>query len=265
MTVPEGFHRRELPDGHAVVHDALVGVPTERLWSPGAPLPGAAGRGGVGVLDLEGVGRAVTRPLRRGGLLRAWLPAAVADAERTARELVVLATLAAKGVPVVEPLAALARRRGRGYEQRLVTRCVEGASPLPAFVAASPQWRRAAVRGAGQVVGAAFVAGLRHPDLHPDNFIARAADGECAVWLLDLDRASCGGGPTAAADRDWMLLRMARYTVRHAARLPAVRGVDTLRFLAGLGLDRRRRRACVAALAPRLARAVRWHRLSWRS
>ena len=61
--------------------------------------------------------------------------------------------------------------------------------------------------------------------------------------------------PLPRRERDAMLLRMARYVVRHAPRLRAT-STDQQRFLSGYGLDRRARRELVSRLAPELARIV---------
>ncbi|MDA0375580.1 MAG: phosphotransferase, partial [Planctomycetota bacterium] len=168
-----------------------------------------------------------------------------------------LARLQAEGVPVVEPLCAASRRRGPLRELRLATCLVDGAVPLPAFLARHPELRRAAVRRAGEVVGRAFEAGLVHPDLHPDNLIVSSGEAsaeEVIVHLLDLDRARIA----SAADRvprGAMLVRMARYLLRHREDLAVrVQWSDRLRFLAGMGLDRAARRALLLELGPALAR-----------
>ena len=63
-----------------------------------------------------------------------------------------------------------------------------------------------------------------------------------------------------------MLLRMARYLERHADRLPtAARAVDTLRFLAGMGLDRSERRSEWRRLEVAYERAVARHRVAWKA
>jgi hypothetical protein len=223
-------------------------------------LAGAPGRGQVRIVAAGGV-RGVARAYRRGGALRA-LATRFLGGSRAGRELAVLVALRARGVPAVEPLAALWQRRGVFYRMRLVTRLVEGAVPLPAFLAAQPAAAHAAVREAGRVVRAAFDAGLHHPDLHPDNLLVSPGRGAPEVRLLDLDR--CTLRPLADRDRDRMLLRMARYLERHGAGLP-VRGraVDHVRFLSGMGLDRRARRAELARLHPAYERAVLRHRVAW--
>ena len=132
-----------------------------------------------------------------GGSLGFLLPKSYLDPERPQRELRLLLRLQKKGVPVVTPLAALARKQGLFYRLRLLTELLPGAMPLPAFLARHPRLRGAAIEEAGRVVRLAFAAGLWHPDLHPDNLLAHipedaedTAGKAPEVRLLDLDRAA---------------------------------------------------------------------------
>ena len=184
-------------------------------------------------------------------------------ATRAERELTALAQLRRAGVSVVEPLAALSRPQGLFHRMRLVTELVEGARPLPAFLAQEPAHAAAVVHEAGRVVQSAFDAGLDHPDLHPDNLVVTHDNGALRVVLLDLDRAVIRD-TVPRRERDRMLLRMARYLERHARGMPvASRGVDHLRFLAGMGLGRAARRDALARLQPAYERSVMRHRVAW--
>jgi hypothetical protein len=240
----------------------LLGIGIEELWSVGQPLPEAKGRGGAAVLRLSNGITGVCRDFRRGGALR-WLPqGSYLDPRRPDRELETLRHLHLAAVPVVLPLAALSRRSFLFFHRlRLVTELVEGARPLPAFVAAEPESRRQAVREAGRVVRLALDQGLCHPDLHPDNLLARHENGAVEVYLLDLDRARILPR-LSQRQQDGMLLRMVRYLRRHEADLPfRPAPLDGLRFLCGMGLSRPERRAALARLAPRLRRALLRHGL----
>lgn len=238
----------------------LADVPPATFWGAGEPLANARGRGdGVVVLQLRHDLRAVARTYRRGGVLGGVLREHFLDPDRPAREAEALLALRAAGVPTVEPLAALAQRDGSFWRLRLVTRLEDGALPLPAFVARHAHLRAATVIRAGQAVAAAFAAGLRHRDLHPDNLIATPpAKGDTLprVLLLDLDRALVAA-PITLAMQLAMLTRMARYLVRHRADLPTQPSrTDALRFLVGMGLDRSRRHAYARAIDARLRRQI---------
>ncbi|MCA8954634.1 MAG: hypothetical protein KDC87_01090 [Planctomycetes bacterium] len=243
--------------GSALLRRDLVEVDAALLWSPGEPLSGARGRGGAAVVELRPGVRGVVRDYRRGGGAARLLSLRYFDPRRPARELRVLSALQKLGVPVVAPLAALVKRLPPlGFRLRLITELIEGAEPLPAFVARNPELRHSAVREAGRVVGMAFGAGLRHPDLHPDNLIARCRDGQVEVVLLDLDRATLGG-PLESATRDRMLVRMARYLHRHAATLACTpTWTDRLRFLGAMGWSRAERRAVWSRVTPLLLRQL---------
>ena len=244
---------------YATLRQDLAGTPLDHLWSAGRPLQEARGRGGACVVDLESQnGRVVgvARDYLRGGALAFLFPRSYLDRYRAERELSVLAALRRRGVPVVEPVAALSRRQWIFcHRLRLITVLLENALPLPAFVADHPDLRRAAIREAGRVVQLAMTAGLIHRDLHPDNLVARVDDCKpdgVAVYLLDLDRAELRSQLTTP-DRDRMLVRMARYLRRHADELrvrPAA--PDQVRFLAGMGLSREERKAAFARIRPLL-------------
>ncbi len=243
----------------AVVREDLADVPLRAWWQGGVALPGALGRGGVRVIEVGGHA-VVIRRHRRGGALRHLLPDRFRSPDRAVEELAVTAELASRGVLVAEPLAALAHRAGLGFELAFATILVRDSSPLPDFVARYPALRHAALRGAGALVARAFAAGLRHPDLHPGNLLARAsATGTVDIVLIDLDRARLVA-TVSEAQRDAMLVRMARWLWRHASKLDVtVRARDFAEFLRGMGLVRAERRLAW----DRMARKLRWS-LVWR-
>jgi hypothetical protein len=262
----------------SLVRTDLCDVLPALLWTTGVPLPGAKGRGGVTVLSFKHGIRAVARDYRRGGTFGFLLRNSYLDPERPQRELHLLLKLHDKGVPVVTPLAALARKQGLFYRLRLITELLPGALPLPAFLAEHPRHRRAAIEAAGRVVRLAFGAGLWHPDLHPDNLLARLrhteegqaedeglaedqAPGveEVEVRVLDLDRAELRK-KLSAEEQDRMLLRMARYLRRHERELPVEASTpDYLRFLKGMGMAPAERHLRMRELTPMLRRELARH------
>jgi hypothetical protein len=166
-------------------------------------------------------------------------------------------------VPVVPPLAALARRPRTFWRLRLLTALEPGASPLPEFCAAQPGARRWAIEAAAVAVRLAFAAGLRHPDLHPDNVLCSLHGERVRAVLVDLDKARLAG-PPSQQQSDAMLVRMARYLHRHRKKLPVQFGTaDHLRFLRGLGLERGARQEAWHRLGRRLSRALAGRRLWW--
>lgn len=263
VQVPTGFRMRREGVDRALVEADLGDLPLASWWRQGQPLAAAAGRAGVQLLDVAPGCRAAVRDYRRGGVLRRLLHDRFFGFRRAADELAAHVELRARGVSVVEPLAAVGRRRGLVWRLRLATRLVEAALPLPAFLAAHPSLRRAALQRAGAVVARAFAAGLRHPDLHPENLLVQASGDGVEVLLLDLDRATLGA-PVTSGERDAMLLRMARYVERHASRLSMQRS-DRLRFLQGMNLAAAERRRELQRLESAYERAVVRHRWSWRA
>lgn len=249
---PPFVERRE-PRGIAWVRPDLADVPLDALWAEPQPLAGAKGRGGVGRLLVGGVD-CVARPYRRGGALAALLRDRYASPRRARNELQALQALRQEGVPVVAPIAAVGRRHGAFWRLRLLTERVDGAMPLPAFLAACPAQRRHAAAGVGTVLRLAFAAGLRHPDLHPDNVLCALRGDRLRIALVDLDRAVVRA-PLPPRTRDAMLARWQRYWAKHGATLPALpsRG-ETMRGLVALVPDRDARRALWRKLAAAAAR-----------
>ena len=234
----------------------LAPLGLDAFWQPLAPLPQAKGRGGVGLLTLGGR-ELVVRPYRRGGALGALRRDRYASAARARAELQVLDALRYEGVPVVMPIAAVARRSGAFWRLRLCTERLPDALPAPAFLAAQPAHRRAAATAIGTVVQLAFAAGLLHPDLHPDNVLCCLRGDRVRAVLVDLDRARLQR-PLRPADRTAMLARMQRYVVRHAGKLAAVpTRAETMRFLRALVADRAARHAVFREVAVRLQRDLR--------
>jgi hypothetical protein len=257
MSVPEGFVEQRTRGRVSWLRSDLVGVPQDLLWGAVEPLAGARGRGGVGTLELPGGQVAVVRPFRRGGAFGKVLGERYPGPARVRRELEALVRLRRSGVPVASPLAALALRHGSFWRLRLLTELVADARPLPSFCADYPEARRWAIESAAVSCRLAFAAGLRHPDLHPDNILCTRQEQRVRAVLIDLDRAEVGQPPTQA-QRDSMLVRMARYLVRHRRRLSvAPSWTDHLRFLRALGSDRATRRTDWLRLSAQLRRELR--------
>jgi len=234
----------------------LAAVGAAAFWQPVQPLADAKGRGGVGTLQVGEV-EVVVRPFRRGGALGSLLHDRYVRPSRVRKELEVLATLRREGVPVVVPVAALARRRGAFWQLRLCTERLPDAMPVPAFLAAQPALRRFTAEAVGVLVRLAFAAGLRHPDLHLDNVLCEARGDRVRAVLVDLDRATLRA-PISERERDAMLVRLQRHLVRHRQRLPAVpTRAETMRFLRALGLPRAERKVVWRRLATSLARQLR--------
>ncbi len=228
----------------------------DACWAPLAPLADAKGRGGVGVLRL-GELEVVVRPYRRGGAIGTLLKDRYLRPGRVRDELALLASLRREGVPVVVPVAGVARRRGAFWQLRLLTERLPDALPVPAFLAAHPGLRRHCAEAVGVLVRLAFAAGLDHPDFHLDNVLCVARGDRVRAVLVDLDRAALRR-PLPAGSQDRMLARLQRHLVRHRQKLAAVpTRAETVRFLKALGLDRTARRDAVVRLGQSVARQLR--------
>lgn len=226
------------------------------FWGPLEALVDAKGRGGVGGLRI-GELELVVRPYRRGGAIGSLLKDRYVRPSRVRDELAILAHLRREGVPVVVPVAGVARRHGAFWQLRLLTERLAGALPAPAFLAAHPQLRRHCAEAIGVLVRLAFAAGLDHPDFHLDNVLCVARGDRVRAVLVDLDRAAVKR-PLGTARTDAMLARMQRHLVRHRGKLAAVPSrTETLRFLRALGHDRPARREAWSRLATAVRRQLR--------
>ena len=263
MAAPPGFVELRSRGSVAWVRADLELLGVDALWQVVEPLAGAKGRGGVGTLRLRSDLVAVVRPFRRGGAFGNLLGERYRGPARVRRELEVLVGLRTEGVPVVTPLAAVARRRRTFWRLRLLTEFAADAQTLPAFCAADPQAHRWAVEAAAVTCRLAFASGLRHPDLHPDNLLCSRHGALVRAALVDLDRAVLADPPTAR-QRDAMLVRMARYVRRHGRRLPVTFSVaDHMRFLRALGMGSDERRRAWSGLVRQLERAMAARKMIW--
>ncbi len=256
MDVPAGFVEVRLRNEVAWVRADIAAAGLDALWSDPAPLAEAKGRGGVGLLQLANGICAVARPFRRGGALRSLLGDRYPGPRRVCEELAAIERLRGEGVPVVAPLAALARKGRTFWRLRLLTERLDGARTLPAFCADDRAARRWAIEAAAVTVRLAFEAGLVHRDLHPDNVLIVEKGDKVRAVLVDLDRATFEK-PLTQKRRDEMLVRMARYLARHPQAGASFAMHDRVRFLRGLGFDRKARRTEAERLAPLLKRALR--------
>jgi len=167
----------------------------------------AGGRGGaVRVTTPEGA--VVIRRFRRGGAMRwlrdryfGWRP-------RPFRELSLLVRCRRRGLTVPEPVAALVERRLLGYRGLLVTREIDGATPLSDLVDRGVDYDLAALLGAG--FREAHDAGLDHPDLNLGNVLVLDRGYGPRLALVDLDRARLHRGSLGKRARSRNVRRFRR-------------------------------------------------------
>ncbi len=136
--------------------------------------------------------------------------------------------VAARAVPTVAPVAVGENHLASGPgESFLLTRSLEGAEPLSAFLESTlptlAPGRRARLRQRLAVTLGRFVArlhhaGIRHDDLHAANLLLRLeADDEPRLYLIDLHDVRLGRPLPWPASRDnlvllnrWFILRSSR-------------------------------------------------------
>ena len=195
-------------DSSLIVYDAdRVVEPDYRLFDPeywrqqGGLAGAATGRGSAWFLDTP-FGSAVLREYLRGGL-----PARISrdryiftgwEKTRPVAEFRILEQLSGEGLPVPEPLAALARRRGLFYTGSLLTRKISGTLPLADLMLEKSEqprlWRRT-----GRCIRRFHDHGVVHADLNARNILVNLED---RVYLIDFDRARMAPGQKDAYKRN---------------------------------------------------------------
>ena len=176
------------------------------VLEPGAALePIEGGRGGTAVVSTPR-GRVVLRPYRRGGAVR-WLGHTFFGLRpRPFREFWTLLASWRRGLPVVEPVAAIVQRGvGPWYRGWLVTIEVPDAVPLSLWMRTNPVGMALAPLAAS--LRRIHAAGLHHPDLNLGNVLVK--EGPTFVFL-DFDRAGLHGRPLPVAKRRAALRRFRR-------------------------------------------------------
>jgi 3-deoxy-D-manno-octulosonic acid kinase len=190
-----------------------------QFWADGEVSATPGGRGAAWFIR-SGERRWVLRHSRRGGLLAAitrdrylWIGE---QRVRSFAEWRMLETLAADGLPVPKPVAALYRRSGLIYRCDLITERIADSQPLSAMLAAAalPEsvWREI-----GAVIARLHRAGADHADLNAHNILC-ASSG--SVSVIDFDR---GRLRAAGAWRQKNLARLQRSLNKISHTLPGER------------------------------------------
>jgi 3-deoxy-D-manno-octulosonic acid kinase len=183
-------------------------------WQQAGRLRGhGGGRGAVCYLDTP-AGACVLRHYHRGGMVAGLLGDRYLwtgrDANRGFAEFRLLATLADRGLPVAEPLAARYRRRGVYYRADLLTRRIDGAATL-AECLRDGRIGMDLARETGALVARFHREGVWHADLNAHNVLV----GSEGLYLIDFDR-----GELRAPGQGWQqsnLLRLRRSLLKLGA------------------------------------------------
>ncbi|MBI3820235.1 MAG: hypothetical protein HY286_16195 [Planctomycetes bacterium] len=221
--IPSGFVIETFGPSRVVVDAAR----RDRMFAEGLARPSlliaaararGGGRGGTYEITIGGEDL-ILRIYRRGGIPRLLWKDRMFDDLRSQREVAALVAARARGVPSVEPVAAVATAAGLGfYRHYLVTVKLAGAVELLDFLNDPHRGRaeRLAVlaRAAG-TVQKAFDSGIEPIDLHPRNLlITETPSLEC--YLVDLDGAVIQKGSLPPTVRAAALVRFVRFLERHA-------------------------------------------------
>lgn len=205
-----------LPSVMAAVRAAVAEAGTLYDWA--ATRPGARSFTGRGSAWGVRVARDdwVVRHYRRGGAVARLLDDTYVRVgePRPLRELRASVAARSRSVASPEVLAAVIYPAGAFYRADLATRYVRDSADLAEAVLGDDRSdepeRLLAWRSAGELLRAAFAAGVEHADLNLRNIlIARTTSGTQAL-LLDLDRAVVRDGGVGDVARRRMLERLHR-------------------------------------------------------
>jgi 3-deoxy-D-manno-octulosonic acid kinase len=265
-TVPQGYVRVDRDGAELVLRvgleDALlaagIAFPDELVRR--SPASGLVGRGALAIFEIPG-GRAVLRLHRRGGLLGKVVKRLSLDRERARDELAVSAGAIARGASVAEPLAAVTRPRGLGWEHALATRAIEDARDLERILLeARGVARRRAIATAGEAVRRLHDAGVEHADLNVKNILV---SGEAGI-VIDLDRATLHAS-LERATRDPSLVRLLRSFYKLAQKHAGLSKRDPFRFARAYSRGDRALRRELRALGEAALPGLRRRASIWRA
>lgn len=200
-----------LADGAAVFNPALIAETELRHLlalsadERGRPLPGAAGRSGVRLVEQAGR-QWVWRHNCRGGWCRRisrdsylWLGEA---RTRTFQEWRLLHEMRLAGLPVPAPVAAIYRRSGLTYTCDLITSYLPGTSSLGAHLTCGTvgdeTWS-----AVGECIRRFHADGVCHADLNAHNVLIGTDN---VIYLVDFDRGR-KRPPGAWVEGNWRRLR----------------------------------------------------------
>lgn len=168
------------------------------FWGDKARLVADGGRGGAWFIETP-IGEAVLRQYRRGGLAARISQSSYFftgyEQTRAFAEFRLLQALVQLGLPVPQPLAAMAVRSSLLYYRAwILIRRIPDSVPLPEVdhLDDPELWRRV-----GAVIRRFHDAGLNHSDLNCDNILV-SSEG---IYLIDFDK--CRLMPKSSASAAW--------------------------------------------------------------
>ena len=243
----------------AVLH---VAQEPDDLPRHGPPL---VGRGLLSRLPSP-LGPLVVRENRKGGLFRFVRGDRFRGRYRPLDELVLLRRLAGAGVPVPEAVGAVILGGPGGWRGFLLTREVEDAVDLEAYLYGRanglPAGRREVLELAGRVVRRLHDEGVSHADLHPKNLLLDPHSDR--VLVIDLDRARAHDSPLDDEARLSNLARLGRAVEKHRLRGMSVGRREALRFLGGYAGEPAEGARLLERVRARLLPGLPFHVLWWR-
>lgn len=171
-----------------------------------APLVQGRGRGGIRLIDIDGIGL-VARKYTHGGLFRVFTRDLFIDEGRATAEARTMAYLREQSFPVVAPFCAVVEKGSIFSRLYLMTIFEENAVSLLDYVGqATGRQRLRMAKRLAEALWRLERSGVYHPDLHLGNVLVRPGGD---LVFLDFDRARRGA--VTATDTVSMMRRLGRY------------------------------------------------------
>jgi hypothetical protein len=242
--------------------ERLAGVDLHEAARHAPRAPGFAGRGDLGVIELDGA-RLLCKRMQHGGLLARLLGSRYLDRRKPLHELRIVGRALADGVPTAEVPAVVAERTVPPfYRYWVFSKELPDTVDLLTYLRRRPPRRERipVIVAAARAVCAMHDAGLFHADLHLKNILVRVADLERPeAFVIDFDKAVAA--PRMNVRRRLKNLRRLWKSAEKARAAGfGITPSDMVRFLVEYA------RADLPCYRERLgrARAMRWHRWRYR-
>ena len=148
----------------------------------------SGGRGGIFYADIAGLGRIVIRGYRHGGILGGILGGRFLSPKRFLNELAMTERARELGVTLLEPVGIAYRETVMGARGFWISRRMEEATSLHAYMIAFPPAREVIGKAARAVAGM-HENGIGHADLNIQNIMIVSKEKGLEVSIIDFDKA----------------------------------------------------------------------------
>jgi glycosyltransferase involved in cell wall biosynthesis len=242
--------------------ERLAGVDLHDAARHAPRAPGLAGRGDLGLIELDGA-RLLCKRMQHGGLLAGLLGSRYLDRRKPLHELRIVGRALARGVPTAQvPAVVVEYAMPPFYRYWVFSHELPDTVDLLSYLRRRPPRRERlpVIAAAARAVCAMHDARLFHADLHLKNILVRVSDLERPeAFVIDFDKATLVGR-MSVRKRLKNLRRLWKSAEKARAAGFGITPSDMVRFLVEYAGDD------LPCYRERLGRtrAMRWHRWRYR-